>query len=180
MRAKALTTLALMAVPALLLLVPNESQAGKRKVSRPLVSFHLEAQKDDRPKKTTRVIIGTETFRLRLASEFDQNDLEGYFPFLADDGLTMGAAFKLKPSAAKRLLALSQKRVGSKLFTVAGSDVIHYVLLNGPVDDGYIVCWKGLKLEHLDGIKAAGIPQIRPESGGGGDDPAYEPELPSR
>lgn len=149
---------------ALVLLVPFLT-AGKKRQAAPLVSFHLDATDEDRPRDTTRVVIGTATHRVNLKPSFSQSDITGFYPFLAEDGRTFGTAFKLKERSAKKLQSLSAGATGRKIFTVAGTDAVSFVVFDGAIDDGYILCWKGLTRAHIDAFKAAGFQQIEPEVG---------------
>ncbi len=182
---------------ALALLLPL-LVAGKRKESS-VVGFHLEAGEADRIKHTTGVVVGTEQYRVRTKPEFNQRDIAGYYPFLASDGISFGTAFRLNEGAAKKLNALTTASAGRRLFTVVNTDTIGFVVIDGPVDDGYIVCWQGLNQKHLAQFEMSGFKKIEGRGGaappagsgrGDGDDrsgdfaplpgSATEPPLPGR
>ncbi len=145
--------------------------AGKKKEAA-IVGFHLEAEESDAAKKTTRVVVDGLTFRVRREPEFSKHDITGYYPFLSKDGKSFGTAFRLDDNAAKKLHALSAKAIGRKLLTVVDTDTIAFVVIDGQVDDNYVICWKGLTKKHLSSFEMAGFKKIEPQRGGGAAAPA--------
>jgi hypothetical protein len=139
--------------------------AGKKKEAS-LVGFHLESEESDAAKKTTRVVVDGQTFRVRREPVFSQGDITGYYPFLAKDGKSFGTAFRLDDGASKKLHALSTKAIGRKLLTVVDTDTIAFVVIDGQVDDNYVICWKGLTKKHLSSFEMAGFKKIEPQRGG--------------
>lgn len=154
---------------AIVLLAPA-LDAGKRRAPS-LIGFHLEASEGDRPKKTTRVVLGVQSYNVRLEPAFEQDDIVGFYPFEADDGRTYGSAFKLNDRAARKLASLTSDANGKRIFTVVGTDAIGAVLIDRPVEDGYIVCWKGLRTEHVKAFEGV-FPKIEavPSPTGSADD----------
>ena len=154
-------TLAILALVPLLI-------AGKNRESTSYLGFHLEAEVGDKPSKTRRVIIGTNTFRVRSTPEFTQADVVGFYPFRNEGSTTYGVAFKLNARAAKKLEAVTADARGRKIYTVISATPVDFVVIDDAIKDGYIVCWKGLNDKHLAQFKAAGFEQITPAGGAGG------------
>ncbi len=159
---------------AIALLVPLLI-SGKRKEAS-IIGFHLESEESEPLKKTSRVIIGGDTFRVRKAPEFSQADITGYYPFLSKDGTSYGAAFRLGEQATKKLHDLSENAVGRKLLTVVNTDTVAYVVIDGRVDDNYVICWQGLTKDHLAAFEMAGFEKIQPQ----GESPASSPTADNR
>lgn len=153
---------------AVALLVPLLVSGKRKEVS--VIGFHLEVEESEPIKGTTRVIVDRETFRVRKAPEFSQSDITGYYPFLSKDGTSHGAAFRLGQQATQKLHALSEKAAGRKLLTVVNADTIAYVIIDGTVDDNYIICWRGLSKNHLAAFELAGFEKIQAQ----GDSPAAD------
>lgn len=145
--------------------------AGKKKEAA-VIGFHIEAEETDAAKKTTRVVVDGLTFRVRREPEFSKRDITGYYPFLSKDGKTFGTAFRLDDAATKKLHALSTKAIGRKLLTVVNTDTIAFVVIDGQVDDNYLICWKGLTKKHISTFEMAGFKKIEPQRGGAAATPA--------
>lgn len=146
--------------PALLvLLIAPLLISGKGKQPA-MLRFHMESDEKDSIKKTTRILLGTKSFRVRKAPAFDQRDLTGFYPFPSEDKKSYGAAFRLNARAAKELTALGSTAAGKRLFTVINTEPINFVIIDGPIEDGYIVCWKGLSRQHMQLLGKSGLPQI--------------------
>ncbi len=147
----------------LLLILPLLT-AGKRREST-LIGFHLQSGASDPDKNTTKLISGGAHYMARISPEFNQRDINGFYPFLSEDGTTFGASFRLTKSARKRLQILSSIALGRRLFTVIDSNPIGFVLIDAPITHGYITCWKGLQRKHIEQFKKAGFEQIEIQPG---------------
>ncbi|HQW27968.1 MAG: hypothetical protein KA152_11735 [Verrucomicrobiales bacterium] len=116
-----------------------------------LVTFHIEGEETDNPKMITPVKLGQEHrqyFFSKLPS-FTDSDIAWFYPFTASDGVSFGAAFRLKEHAAVELKALTLTHQG-KLLGIRCSDApLQAVLIDRPIDDGVIVIWNGLQQKHL-------------------------------
>ncbi len=145
---------------AIATLAPLVLTSGKRRPEVPLVSFHLEAQGDERPRDTVLILIGKTSFRVIVDPQFTVRDVSGFYPFPSEDNKSFGAAFKLNPRAAGKLEELSTVARGRRLATVVDDNAVGAVRFDLPINDGYIVCWSGLSPEHFDQFKAAGLEQL--------------------
>jgi hypothetical protein len=149
---------------SILLLLPLLT-AGKRKESN-LIGFHLQAGASDPNKNTTKLVVGSSTFNVRSSPEFTRRDVDGFYPFIAEDGTSFGTSFRLTKSARKRLQILSSIAPGRRLFTIIDNNPVDFVLIDGPINHGYITCWKGLNKKHIEQFKKAGYEQIEGQAGG--------------
>ena len=146
---------------SILLLLPILT-AGKRRESS-LISFHLQAGASDPDKNTTKLVFGSTPVNVRISPEFTSRDIDGFYPFDAEDGTSLGTSFRLTKSAGKRLEILSSIALGRRLFTVIDNNPVDFVRIDGPIKHGYITCWKGLNKKHIEQFKKAGLEQIAAE-----------------
>jgi len=138
----------------LLLLVAASSGssfgAGQQS-GRHLITMHLEGDETETTKFVTPVKLGTEhrQYFFRKIPEFTDRDIQWFYPFTAPDGVSYGAAFKLRQSAANRLRDVTLVNHG-KLFALRCSDaMLQAVVIDRPIDDGVVVVWQGLQQRHL-------------------------------
>ncbi len=143
---------------SLCLLVPLLT-AGKRKEST-LIGFHLQSEASDPGKNTTKLILGITGYQVRITPEFNQRDIDGFYPFLSEDGSTFGTSFRLTKAARNRLQILSTIALGRRLFTVINNKPMDFVLIDAPITHGYLTCWKGLQRAHIEQFKKAGFKQL--------------------
>lgn len=125
--------------------------AAGKKSQNFLVSFHLEADQTDNPKFITPVKLGSEhrQYFFKKIPDFTDKDIAWFFPFLSQDGVSYGAAFRLKEPAAAQLKAFTLSNQG-KLVGLRCSDApLQAVIVDRPIDDGVIVVWSGLQQRHL-------------------------------
>jgi hypothetical protein len=124
--------------------------AGQQ-TGRHLISMHLEGNETETTKFVTPVKLGSEhrQYFFRKIPEFTARDIQWFYPFTAADGVSYGAAFKLKPTAANRLKDVTLVNHG-KLLAVRCSDALpQVVVIDRPIDDGVVVVWEGLQQRHL-------------------------------
>ena len=126
------------------------SGAGK-KYKLYLVTFHLEAEKTDNPKMITPVKLGREhrQYFFNKIPTFTDHDIKWFFPFTSDDGVSYGAAFKLKDHATTELKAITLTNQGKLLGLRCSDAPLEAVLIDRPITDGVIVVWNGLQQRHL-------------------------------
>ncbi len=67
-----------------------------------IVTFHVEGEETDNPKMITPVKLGQEhrQYFFSKIPSFTDKDIAWFYPFTASDGVTYGAAFRLKEHAA--------------------------------------------------------------------------------
>ncbi|MFP6873316.1 MAG: hypothetical protein VCA55_07365 [Verrucomicrobiales bacterium] len=147
---------------SLFLLLPLLT-AGKRREST-LIGFHLQSGKSDPGKNTTKLMLGTTGYQVRTTPEFSQRDIDGFYPFLSEDGSTFGISFQLTKTARQRLQILSTIALGRRLFTVINNKPVDFVIIDGPIAHGYLTCWKGLQRQHVEQFKKAGFKQLEAQS----------------
>jgi hypothetical protein len=133
------------------------------------ISFHLEGAKYDGAKMVQPMKLGSppQLFYFRRSPELTQRHIQGYYPFLANDGSSFGAAFKLNQNGSDALATLSTIGQGRKLLTVMDGEPIDYIVLDQPIQDGYIVAWGGFTKEDLAKF-AQEFEQIQPARTTGG------------
>ena len=69
----------------LLVLLLLSSIAAKRKGSG-AIGFYLESAGSEAPKDTVKVNINSEIHQVLIKPIFNQKDVEGFYPFLTDEG----------------------------------------------------------------------------------------------
>ena len=134
------------------------------------ISFHLQGEQFEGPKFVQPMRLGTppETYFFRKAPELTHRHIVGYYPFMANDGSSWGSAFKLNENGANTLSTISAAGRGRKLLTVINSEPVDFVVLDRPINDGYIVVWGGLTEKDL-ALFDKEFKRI-PRSDGGGDE----------
>ena len=70
--------------------------------------------------------------------------MTAFSPFPADSGQGFGLVLKLKPNAVNRLAALTSANQGRWLISQVNGRAVDGVLIDKPVNDGFIVIWKGV------------------------------------
>lgn len=142
--------------------------SGARKPSL-AISFHLEGQQLDGTKMVQPIKLGNpaKVYYFRRSPEMTQRHIKGYYPFLANDGSSFGAAFKLNESGSDALTTISTVSQGRKLLTVLNAEPVDYIVLNQPIRDGYVVVWGGLTKADLAKFDKE-FERIQPEATNGG------------
>lgn len=145
-------------VVAILLGFCTFTHAGGEKKAVQL-SFHIEADPTDNPKMIFPFQVGGQQKVFRRMPEIGAKDLVAFSPFPAEDQASYGALFQIKDNARRRLAAVTAVNRGKWLISHAFGRIVDGVLIDGPVDDGAIVIWKGLTLEEIREIDTF-IPRI--------------------
>lgn len=159
-------TLCFLAAAGLMLL-----GSGQRSGSAPiLISFHLETNGDDWPKYAEAIKMGSpaKQYYFRKMPVATDQEIVWFYPFLAEDGATYGAAFKFNqhgtellsqvsgtPTNQGKLLAVNLQPISSKQGPVRS-----YIQIDRTVNDGIVVIWKDLTDEHLR-VFAQRFPHVR-------------------
>ncbi|MEM9017836.1 MAG: hypothetical protein AAGC68_12545 [Verrucomicrobiota bacterium] len=125
--------------------------AAGKKYQLYLVTIHLEAEETDNPKMVTPVKLGSghRQYYFSKIPTFTDHDIDWFYPFTADDGVSYGAALRLKDHAATELKAITLVNQGKLLGMRVSDATLQAVLIDRPIDDGYIVVWSGLQQKHL-------------------------------
>ncbi len=84
--------------------------------------------------------------------DFVTSDIESYRTFPADDGVTYGARFVLKNTAAKRLIHFSTERQGSYMMSVVNDKVSEPLVIDKPLTDGILITWGNLTLRDIHAL----------------------------
>ena len=158
---------------SLFLLVPLLT-AGKRREST-LIGFHLQSGESDPGKNTTKLMLAGTGYQVRITPEFNQRDIDGFYPFLSEDGSTFGISFRLTKTARQRLHILSTIALGRRLFAVINNKPMDFVLIDAPITHGYLTCWKGLQQQHIEQFKKAGFKQLEEQSSSPAEKGATQP-----
>lgn len=116
-----------------------------------LITMHIEGQETDNPKMITPVKLGAEhrQYYFSKLPSFTDKDIAWFYPFTAADGVTYGAAFRLKDHAATELKALTLTNQGKLLGIRCSTAPLQAVLIDRPIDDGVVVIWSGLQQKNL-------------------------------
>ena len=119
--------------------------AGGKKDDAASVSFHLETEANDNPKMVFEQAMPNGPARhFRRMPEISSKDFVAFSPFPADDGVSYGVMFKLKPNVQRRLSAISTNNQGRWLLAMVNGRAVDAVLIDKTVEDGYIVIWQGV------------------------------------
>lgn len=149
---------ALLAFAALLSFAPSAIAGGNKGKAVP-IAFHIETVGTDNPKMIFPYeLLGKQRFFRRIP-EIASKDMVAFSPFPADDQASYGAVFQLKDVARRRLAAVTADNIGKWLVCQAFGRIVDGVLVDGPVDDGAIVIWRGLSLEEVNQLDKA-LPRI--------------------
>ena len=134
-----------------------------------VVTFHLEGDEKDTPKMITPVKLGQEHSKYYFSKlpTFTDKDIAWFYPFTASDGVSYGAAFRLKEHAAVELKAITLTNQGKLLGLRCSDAPLQAVLIDRPVDDGVIVVWSGLQQRHLQEFRKRfpHVDDLQPSSG---------------
>lgn len=116
-----------------------------------VVTFHLEGDENDNPKMVTPVKLGQEhrQYYFSKIPAFTDKDIKWFYPFTAADGVSFGAAFRLKDHAAVELKGITLTHQGKLLGLRCSDAPLQAVLIDRPVEDGVVVIWSGLQQRHL-------------------------------
>jgi len=116
-----------------------------------LVTFHLEGESTDNPKMITPVKLGQEhrQYYFSKIPTFTDKDIAWFYPFSAADGVSFGAAFRMKEHSATELKGITLTNQGKLLGLRCSDAPLQAVLIDKPIDDGVVVIWSGLQQRHL-------------------------------
>ena len=71
-------------------------------------------------------------------------DVISFTPFPAEGGQGFGLVLKLKATAVNRLAAITAANQGRWLISQVNGRAVDGVMIDKPVNDGFIVIWKGV------------------------------------
>jgi len=141
-----------------------------------VISFHLETVQAEWPKFAQAIKMGdpAQQYYFKMAPSLTDGDIEWYYPFIAEDGVTYGVAFKLKNKGAGMLRELTSdpKNQGKLLagnvqpLDQSSGPVRCYLQIDRRIDDGVLVFWEGLTDLHLQWLGAR-FPHARDATGAG-------------
>ena len=116
-----------------------------------VVSFHLEGQAEDTEKFVTPVKLGSEhrQYYFRKMPSFTNLDMQWFYPFVAQDGASYGAAFRLKNHKAQELTGITIANQGKLLGVRVLDAPLQALVIDRPVNDGILVVWGGLSKNHI-------------------------------
>ena len=119
--------------------------AGGNAEEDPMVTFHIETEHAENPQLVFPIEAGGKTRYFRRMPEIGTRDIQAFRPFPGDDGAnTYGIIFQLKNNAAKRLHNITTANHGRMLLAMTNGRPVDMVRIDQPVDDGFIVIWKGV------------------------------------
>lgn len=114
------------------------------------VSFHIETEASDNPKMIFAQQTNGKTRYFRRMPEITTKDMVAFNPFPSDaGGDDYGIVFQLKDNATKRFAAITNINQGRWLIAQINGRIVDGVLIDRPVDDGFIVIWKGAMLADV-------------------------------
>lgn len=118
--------------------------AGGKKNDKASVTFHMETEGTDNPKMIFPQVANGQTRYFRRGSEISLKDVTAFSPFPSENGEGFGLVLKLKPNATTRLAAITSANQGRWLISQVNGRSVDGVLIDKPVNDGFIVIWKGI------------------------------------
>lgn len=141
-----------------------------------VISFHLETVQEEWPKFAQAIKMGdpAQQYYFKMAPSLTDGDIAWYFPFIAEDGVTYGAAFKLKNKGKDVLRELtSEPKNQGKLLAAnvqpmdqSSGPVRSFLQIDRRIDDGVLVIWQGLTDPHMQWL-GGNIPHARDVTGAG-------------
>jgi hypothetical protein len=128
----------------LLLVFTPPASAGGKKADKASITFHMETEGTDNPKMIFPQVANGQTRYFRRGSEISLKDMTAFSPFPSENGDGYGLVLKLKPNATNRLAAITSANQGRWLISQVNGRSVDGVLIDKPVNDGFIVIWKGI------------------------------------
>lgn len=145
------------------------------KVKGYVVTIHLEGDEADTEKFVTPVKLGSEhrQYFFRKMPSFSDKDIAWFYPFVAEDGQSYGAAFRLIDHKAQELAGITVANQGRLMGTRVLDAPLRAVIIDQPINDGVIVIWSGLSQNHvkLIGSKITHVDKI---TGSGDGTPSFD------
>jgi hypothetical protein len=135
--------LAAITMMAILALAPPAFASGKKE-NKATVTFHMETEGTDNPKMIFPQMANGQTRYFRRTSEVNLKDMVAFSPFPSDGGQGFGLVFKLKDNATNRLGAITAANQGRWMISQVNGRAVDGVMIDKPVNDGFIVIWKGV------------------------------------
>jgi len=132
--------------------------AGKRDDS-VLLTIHLETSEDEYPKFAQAIKMGepAKQYYFQILPVLTNRDVAWFYPFISEDGVTYGTAFKLNKRGTDMLKSISLTPDYSGKLMVVNIAAISkkepavktYLEIDRPISDGIVVVWGGLSDKHL-------------------------------
>ena len=136
---------------------------GAKRKDSGLISFHLESGQESKKEESIQIRVSNKIFSVLKKPSFNQRDIDGFYPFLSEDGESYGISFKLKKKKAEELSTLSTVARGRRLVTVLGMEPVDFVVIDGPIQHGHITCWKGFTEKSIGKFESLGLNLIEPK-----------------
>jgi hypothetical protein len=136
--------------------------AGGKAGEAGMVTFHLETEAGGNPKMVFEIQDDDRKRFYQRAPTVSMKDITAFAPFPSGTGDMYGALFKLNKAATGRLQSVSNANIGKFLVAQANGRVVDGVLIDKPVNDGFIVIWKGLTQDDIKLFDKA-LPRINDE-----------------
>jgi len=137
--------------------------AGGKADIKASVSFHMETDANDNPKMIFSQLTNGQIRYFRRMPEITTNDVAAFNPCPSDaGGDDYGIVFQLKDNAAKRLAAITNANQGRWLIAQINGRVVDGVRIDQPINDGFMVIWKGASLSDINVFDTA-LPRIGQE-----------------
>jgi hypothetical protein len=111
------------------------------------ISFHDEGDSVEGAARVMTGPVNGETRHFHKNPLITQKNLTGYWPFVSDDGTSLGAVFWLDSSAQKAINTLALSKPQTYLVCAFNGNPIDILLIDRPPDDNKIVVWKGLSAD---------------------------------
>jgi len=139
----------LLILPLVLTQLSGSAMANGKKAPPTAVTFHLQGTAAETPKFTREVETLAGRHFFRKVPEITTKDIIAFAPFPADDNSTYGIVFKLNKRAAQRINAVTNLNRGKLLLANVNGQAIGVVKIDGPVKDGQLVIWSGIKADEI-------------------------------
>jgi hypothetical protein len=144
-------------------LLGSHVDAGGKADSKASVSFHIETEATDNPKMIFPQQTNGQIRYFRRLPEITSKDVAAFRPCPSDSGGDdYGIVFQLKETGARRLAAISNINQGRWLLAQINGRVVDAVQIDNPIEDGFLVVWKGVTTAELNLFDAA-YPRIGQE-----------------
>lgn len=136
--------------------------AGGKKEEKITITFHLETEATDNPKMIFRHETNGQARYFYRSPEIFLKDVVSFRPFPSEVGEDYGIIFKLKSNAANRLNAITNLNQGRWMIAQFNGRMVDAVIIDKPISDGFIVIWKGIRLEDTQALDKQ-LPRIGEE-----------------
>ena len=139
----------LLILPLSLALLSGTALANGKKSPASAITFHLQGTAAEAPKFSREVETLAGRHFFRKVPEVSTKDIVAFAPFPSEDKSTYGLVFQLDKRASQRINASTNLNRGKLLLATVNGQAVGVVRIDGPVTDGKLVIWGGIKADEI-------------------------------